>query len=296
MGEIETNQSLANLLGWAPADFGASSFNTSLITAIREAQGKLGVTIDGLCGKYTYGALLKQRQEGLLAQRGTSVDWLADAGTIAMCEAKATWLRNIVDLPPPNDTSYERCRKAIDDMIRSPAGLAWAWQPPYQDDYEWCGAFAGFSWRAAGLIIGLRKTYFASTYRLDRYGRYKEAFENTPNPRPTSGPTRQIVELNEHSGPFDAHFANNDPPRAGDILLVGGKNTAYGKHVTIVESYDLTSGVFTTLEGNATGRGPTGGTRHGVIRGKRPVGLPNGSTPTTYHARRLMRPAPVDLT
>jgi hypothetical protein len=295
MRAIETNQSLATLLGWTPADFGASSFDASLIAAIRDVQGKLGVDVDGLCGKYTYGALLVQQKDALLAQRSSSTDWLADAGAIAMYEAKLTWLRNIVDLPPANDARYESCRKAIDDMIRSPAGLAWTWQAPYQDNYEWCGAFAGFSWRAAGLLIALRKTYFASTYRLDRYGRYENAFENTPNPRPASGPERMITELNEHSGPFDAHFTNDDLPRAGDILLVGGKNTAYGKHVTLVESYDVTSGMFTTLEGNATGPGPTGGKRHGVIRARRPVGLPNGLAPTTYHARRLIRPAPADL-
>jgi hypothetical protein len=296
MGALDTNHALAKLLGWTPQDFGKSAFDNSLVSAIRDAQARLKVAIDGICGKDTYGALLAERQASLTSQQATSADWLAHAGTIVICEAKRAWLRNIVDLPPEGASSYEACRKTIDDMIRSTDGLAWSWQTPYRDNYEWCGAFAAWSWHAAGLNLALRKTYFASTYRLDRYGSYDMAFENTPNPKPTSGPLRKIVALDEHSGPLDAHFAHDDPPRPGDILLVGGKNTAYGKHVTIVESYDSTRGIFTTIEGNATGPGPTGGTRHGVIRGHRPVGLSNGVPTTTYHARRLIRPAPADLT
>ena len=141
----------------------------------------------------------------------------------------------------------------------------------------------------------LRKTYFSSNYRLDRFARYVAPFENTPNPRPAEGPFRKLVELDERSGPLDAYFSQDAPPRPGDILLVGGKNTAYGKHVTLVESYDPLAGYFTTLEGNATGPGPSGGVRHGVIRTRRPVGLSNNAPLATYHARRLIRVAPSDL-
>lgn len=295
MSTIETNRTLASLLGWTPQDFGKDEYDHALITAIREAQASLKVEVDGICGKETYGAVLKAREEHLVAGRGASQDWLRDAGQIALCAAKRTWLRDIIDLPQKGTSSYAPCLRAIDDMIRSNSGLGWSWQAPYLDNFEWCGAFACSAWRAAGLSLALGKTYFASTYRLDRYGSYDIAFEGTPNPAPDVGPRRKRIELDEHSGPLDPYFAPDDPPRAGDLLLVGGKRTGYGKHVTLVESYDAASGTFTTLEGNATGPGPGGGTRHGVIRGRRPVGLKGSEAATTYHARRLIRPAPADL-
>lgn len=297
MGAIESNQSYARLLGWTPGDFNATGFNDQLVAAIKDAQGRLGATVDGVCGPKTYRALLVDRQTKLRAAQG-SPDPLRDAGTVTVLEAKAEWLRDIADLPAPSSPDYERCRSEIERIVASPDGLGWSWEKPYQGNHqiEWCGAFAAFSWRAAGLSLDLRKTYFSSTYRLDRWARYQPWNDGVPDPKPPAGPYRMIVELDEHSGPLDAHFSDDDPPRAGDVLLVGGVNTAYGKHVTIVESYDSATGIFTTLEGNATGPGPSGGTRHGVIRNQRPVGLPRGAVPTTYHARRLIRPSLQDLT
>ena len=233
-----------------------------------------------------------ERQTSLLAKQNASLE---DMGVIAVCEAKLAWLKNIIDLPPTGTATYEPCRSAIDEMIRTKRGLDWSWQQPYRDNYEWCGAFAAFAWRAAGLARDLRYHFWSSTYRLDLFGHYKR-FDTVDNPAPPQGQARrQLVELDEHSGPMDARFAFDDPPRPGDVLLVGGKNTGYGKHVTVVESYDDATGVFTTLEGNATGPGPSGGVRHGVIRHQRKVGLLSSQPPTTYHARRLIRPALLDL-
>jgi hypothetical protein len=297
MGAIDTNRWYAKLLGWTPADFNATAFDDQLVGAIKDAQARFGASVDGVCGPKTYGALLADRQTKLTATQG-SPDRLRDAGTITMLEAKCAWLRNIIDLPPVGTPDYQRCEAEIDRIVASRDGLGWSWESPYKGNHqiEWCGAFAAFAWRAAGMSLEARKSYFSSTYRLDRWARYARWTDEVPDPRPAHGPYRQIIELDEHSGPLDAHFSDDDPPRAGDILMVGGVNTAYGKHVTIVESYDSTTGVFTTLEGNATGPGPSGGTRHGVIRNHRPVGLPRGATPTTYHARRLIRPSVQDLT
>lgn len=289
---IDSNRNLARALGWTPGDFGCAQFDQELVATIRTYQQEHSLVADGLCGKNTYGALLLERQTVLLNKQNASLE---EIGVIAVCEAKLAWLKNIVDLPPAGAPSYEPCRKAIDDMIRSQQGLDWSWQQQYRDNYEWCGAFAAFAWRAAGLKRDLRYHFWSSTYRLDLFGNYRP-FNTVSNPAPPAGQSRrQIIELDEHSGPMDARFAFDDLPRAGDILLVGGKNTAYGKHVTLVESYDDATGTFTTLEGNATGPGPSGGVRHGVIRHKRMIGLLASQAPTTYHARRLIRPALTDL-
>ncbi|HEX3765609.1 MAG TPA: peptidoglycan-binding domain-containing protein [Kofleriaceae bacterium] len=295
MGVVESNQWYAGYLGWTPGEFGCTAIDASLVAAIKDAQAQLAIGVDGVCGPATYAAMLAERQNTLVDGMAGSADPLADAGWIAVYEAKRTWLRDVIDLPPAGTPAYAESQQLIERMIRSEAGLGWSWiEPPYQRNFEWCGAFASYAWRAAGLGLPWRYTFFASTFRLDCWGRY-QAFEKIANPRPSAGATRKMVELDESSGPLQAHFSDGDPPRAGDILLVGGVNTAYGKHVTVVESYDTSTGMFTTLEGNATGAGPTGATRHGVIRGHRPVGLPRGAAATTYHARRLIRPAMSDL-
>jgi hypothetical protein len=291
MGAIEANRRYAGLLGWAPADFGVTGFDGELVAGIQAAQHRLDVEADGICGPTTYGAWLAERQASVAKEPANPTG----PGLIAMYEAKRTWLRDVLDLPPVGSPRYEASRSLIDAMIRSADGLDWSWlERPYRQDFEWCGAFASYAWRAAGLARAWRYTYFASTFRLDCWGRY-QAFQHTPNPRPAAGPYRQMLVLDEHAGPMDACFDEDDLPRAGDLLLVGGVNTAFGKHIAIVESYDPVAGIFTTIEGNATGAGPTGATRHGVVRTRRPVGLPKDARPTTYHARRLIRPAPTDL-
>jgi hypothetical protein len=155
------------------------------------------------------------------------------------------------------------------------------------------------AWARAGLGLAWRKTYFASTFRLDVWARYLPFDERTANPAPPDAP-RRYRRLDEHSQAADVTFGSHpgeaaDDPRPGDILLVGGVNTGYGKHVTLVESYDPVNGLFTTVEGNATGPGPRGGRQHGVIRTTRPVGLRRQDALTTYHARRLIRPSIHDL-
>lgn len=295
---VAANQRYASMLGWSPGDFGALRFDDALVDMIRLEQSRLGFTgedVDGICGPATFKAVLRRQRDLLLARKGDSPEPLADAGEIALREAKLVWLTDVVD-PPTNSAELARSRKTIDDMIRTPQGLDWSWWDPYvkNGDYEWCGAFAAFAWRAAGITREARYSFFSSVYRLDRWARYR-AFENVANPRPAAGPLRKIIDLDESSGPLDAFFDDDDGPRAGDILLVGGVKTGPGKHITVVESYDATTGVFTTIEGNGTGAAPSGRRQHGVVRAQRPVGLDKDAPETRYHARRLIRPAPADL-
>jgi hypothetical protein len=295
MAAVDEDRQYAAMLGWSPGDFGATDFDQTLVDAIRGAQGELGVTADGVCGPATYAAWLDRRIGQLRDGRPGSSDWLRDAGAIALYQAKRTWLTKVID-PPDASAQYAASRATIDAMIRTTDGLDWSWSQPYvkDGDYEWCGASASYMWRAAGIAQQWRYTYFSSTFRLDLWARYLP-FEKTPNPKPDTGPYRQWVELDERSGPRDVMFGPGDWPRMGDILLVGGVSTGFGKHVTLVESYDATTGTFTTMEGNAHGVWPDGTRVQGVIRNRRPVGLPVGAPPTTYHARRVIRPALTDL-
>lgn len=300
--KLAQNRVYARDLGWAPAELGATDFNTLLVTLIAAQQQIIGVNVDAVCGPTTYRMILAHRQAELVMNKGaapTDADFLRICGQIAMLEAKRAWLTDILDLPAKTAPDYERCRSFVDDTIRSTLGIHWYWEGPYPmtGGFKWCGAAAARWQAAAGLSVAARQKFFSSTYRLDRWARYlpidpDPAFQNK---RPAIGPYRQILELDEHSKPTDAFFGPGDPPRAGDIVMVGppGGPLAYGQHVCTVESFDVGAGVFVTLEGNGSGLDPHGTPQHGVVRARRPVG--SGGSSTVYHVRRVIRLAPGDF-
>lgn len=216
---------------------------------------------------------------------------LVAAGQLALAEAARLFATDIWD-PPTSDHRpvAERWRDSITEMISSDRGLGWSWEGRYAGDgsYEWCGAFASRCWSVAGLPVAIRRPFFASCYRLQRWATYHPIDARTPNPAPRADqPRRMCVALDERSTALPV------TPQAGDVLIVGGVGTGPGKHVTIVETFD--GQAFHTIEGNGRGTGPDGRQRQGVVRGVRPLGLLHGQGPTTYHARFLIRPAPGDL-
>lgn len=208
---------------------------------------------------------------------------IVDAGSRAVTEALRLWNLDVYD-PKRNDLSdaANHSRKVIDDILRA---AGWHWQVPYKGDgqVEWCGLFAAACWRAAGLDTKWLATYFASTYRLDVWARYRDFNPDKPNRKPAEGPHRLMAELDERSTslPFE--------PQAGDILMIGDGQPAMGDHICLVVSYDSARKVFATIEGNGMGLGPDGKRRQGIVRGLRLLGGQG------YCARRLIRPAPGDL-
>jgi hypothetical protein len=299
------NMRFARVLGWTPREFGAIDFDAILRDAIESFQRRqVDLTVDGIMGPSSYHRWLQIRfnaeRPGLI--NGDSAEHLLErAGGLAVLVAKNLWLHNIVDPPRGGLSEHAESRTLIDRFIRE--GLGWDFEPFYEGDgsFEWCGAYCAFAWASVGLAEAWRKAYFASTYRLDRYAKYRP-LETFRPPPPSDAIRRRYLQLDEHSGPLAVTFAapgessdSFDDPQPGDILLVGPVNSDYGKHICLVEAYDAVTGVFTTLEGNATGLGPRGNRHHGVIRTTRRVGLDRGDAPSAYHARRLIRPAPSDL-
>ena len=291
---VALNRQYQRLLGWTPADLGGTTNDQTLLAPIRGVQEAAGVTVDGVCGPATYEAVLRQQRTALKVPQAPG-DRLVNAGRLALVEAKLLWLGKVID-PPDRSSQYAASRQVIDDLIRSSDGIGWDWEAPYRQngDFEWCGTLAAWGWRSAGLTLPLRKLYFPSTYRLDRYARYASVNGEPPSAKPATG-RRKLLELDESSGPEAALYAADDPPRAGDILLVGPEKSGYGKHICLVESYDLERGLFATIEGNGTGAWPSGGRVHGIVRNLRPVGLGRDDPPTRYHPRRLIRPSVSDL-
>lgn len=218
---------------------------------------------------------------------------VAAAGRGALAEAERLWREDIID-PKRGDHSAEgeHGRAMIDLMIRGILGLSWSWEQPYDHDgqFAWCGAFAARC-HAGSIPLAIRRRYFASTYRLDRWARYRPVDERDRNARPKGAPDRLLAVLDEHSTGLPAGVV----PQPGDVLLVGpvpgGHVLSCGAHVTLVESYDAGARVFHTIAGNGTGAGPKGDTRQGVVRAKFTVGGRIGH----YHARRLIRPIGADI-
>jgi hypothetical protein len=298
--EIELNRRYARALGWKATDVGASAIDGDLVGAVRDFQRREpGLVADGVLGPLSYQRWLDERLEsdlGGLAHLGGDA-LVRRAGGLAVARAKSLWLNGIID-PPTRSERHDRSRRFIDDFIRGPGGLLWGWEAPYvqNGDFEWCGSFVATAWSAVRLGARWRESFFASAYRLDRWGQYL-AMERARNPVHPEQP-RRYLRLDERSSAAHVSFAEGDEhadPQPGDILLVGGEGTGFGKHITLVESWDPDTGRFTTLEGNATGAGPSGERIHGVVRTTRRVGLDRGLPPTTYHARRLIRPSPHDL-
>lgn len=215
-----------------------------------------------------------------------------DRGALVVEQANKLFSLDIWD-PPRSDHRIlaNYWRSTIEDMIAGPDGLGWIWEEKYlgDGDFEWCGAFAARCYAAAGMPLRVRKTFFASTYRLQRWASYRP-FQSVTNDRPPSGPYRLCVPLDEHS----TSATLSVEPHPGDILLVGGVRSGPGKHVTIVESFD--GHVFRTIEGNASGLGPDKKRRQGIVKNFRSIGLLPGMPPTTYHPRWLIRPVESDYT
>lgn len=207
---------------------------------------------------------------------------LASAGKAAVVEGLRMWHLDVID-PKANDHSERAVasRVVIDEILTA---SGWTWQVPYKADgqVEWCGLFAAACWRAAGIDTKWLATFFASTYRLDVWARYK-SFGDKPNRKPATGPYRLLVELTPQSQDVPIK------PREGDILMIGDGSPAAGDHICLVTGYDEARREFLTVEGNGVGLGPDGKRRQGVVTGRRALG---GSG---YCARRLIRPAPSDL-
>jgi hypothetical protein len=278
--DVRVLQTMLNTVGadlLVDGIFGNRTWHT-----VCDFQSVKGLEPDGIVGPKTWNALdgalarLKYEAEHPKAPapvaRKTDED-LRKAGEKAVERALSMWALDIYD-PKQDDYSDAAGTSAghIVDMIHS--GLGWTWVGYAGDgDFEWCGAFAATCWM--DIKASLRKDYYSSTYRLDRYASYRSAFGEEPDARPADGARVRIA--------VDGRTALPVAPRAGDILLVGKKG--YGTHICLVESYDPVTGVLNTIEGNARGLGPNGERQQGVIKTSRDLD----------EVRRIIRPGVDDL-
>lgn len=255
---------------------------------VESFQREHGLRIDGIPGKQTMSKL-----EEVLNQR-TKVavpNTLTDLGLRVMQTAKLLWESDVVDLPHITAVAErKRCVDIIDRFIRTPIGLNWTHENLYDGSFKWCGAFAATCWGSVGLNADMRKFFWASCYRLDRWADYRD-IENRQNIQPQPS-RRKYLKLDETSVVQDiAEFG----VQAGDVLLIGKANS-YGHHICLIESFDSDSRIFHTIEGNGGGIGPRGDKRVGIVRGRRRLGLNKSQDATKLsHARRIIRPSIDDI-
>jgi hypothetical protein len=308
--KIAANTKYQKLLGWTLPELGIyeQCAGAELVEAIADVQARWlkfpAAQCDGIAGPATYRAALLAYIKVILRTPHKDLDddtAATDPGRVAVMAGIADWCLDIVDAPASSINA--RSRTYIDETVRSHLGANWTWEAPYRGngDIEWCGMFAARIAAHAGLRLDIRTNFMPSTYRLDRFFRYQRATDKVPNPKPGQGPFRMIVDLDEDSSLYEAKFPDGTAPRAGDILLVGGMKSAYGTHVATIAGPAYADARqewwLPTIEGNATGPGPTGKAIHGVIKTARRIGLPDVlkvANPQTYHARRMCRFAPSD--
>jgi len=211
---------------------------------------------------------------------------LVDAGRVALSRGLLAWHAGVQEPTRKawKDPAFADDRAWIDATIRTADGLGWSRCSPlvsafrWDGDFEWCGAFAAYCW-ARAVTLDVRRRYYASTYRLDRYGKHRRAFAERV-PAVAEWQRRAYLAIGG-----DGLEVDEFGPRAGDILIVGGAPGSYGTHITIVERWDSDAETFSTVEGNATGRGPKGDRYQGVVRRERDLS----------ECRRLIRPGLCDL-
>jgi hypothetical protein len=202
------------------------------------------------------------------------------AGMFAAAEAERLWRLDIFD--PPKGSKHSRakeCLAVIEDIIKQ---AGWGFATPYVGNGppQWCGMLAAKCWRAAGINPSWFATYWASTYRLHLWARYKKFDAKHANPPPSGDDRRLLIPL--AATPLVA-------PRAGDIVIVGDGEPDEGDHITIAMAYDEKTGAIDTISGNGGGAGPKGNKREGISRRTYTIGQKG------YRPMWLVRPAFGDL-
>jgi hypothetical protein len=214
-----------------------------------------------------------------------NLDALELAGLSAVAEAERLWALDIID--PPIGSTHPRAAESLAVINAIIKTNGWAGNVKYLGNGppQWCGMFAGACWAKAGLDPAWLASYWASTYRIGLWARYKRfSPASKPNPIPMTGVPRRLIARLDRGKPLS--FV----PRAGDIVIVGDGEPDDGDHVTLNVRYDSVRRVFETLSGNGGGGGPRGNKREGISR--RDYGIDAG---TGYRAMWLVRPAPSDL-
>jgi len=153
----------------------------------------------------------------------------------------------------PDGTNW----REIDKYIRGEQGLSWrsadkdalgsniAYTRNRQ--FSWCGAFQAWVWGQAGLKHDIRYNYMASLRRIHRWAR----------------DTARLIPPNQI--------------QRGDIVSVGELGGPdFGRHMAMALA-DASGGYVQTIEGNATGEGPSGRRYEGVTKNIRPVAQPGQS-------------------
>lgn len=212
-------------------------------------------------------------------------DALTHAGELAALEAERLWKLDIID--PPIGSKHPQAAVSLATINAIIATNGWGSNVSYRGNGppQWCGMTAGACWARAGLDASWLPSYWASTYRLGIWARYRR-FSTTSkaNPRPADEHDRRVYVQLVRGRSLSIE------PRRGDVLIVGDGEPADGDHVTVVVGWDAPRRLFDTISGNGGGVGPNGNKREGISRRDYAIDAASG-----YRAMWLIRPAFGDL-
>lgn len=192
-------------------------------------------------------------------------DPLERAGELAAAEAERMWQLDIID--PPKGASSEQAKRSLIVINEILSASGWSWAGPYTGNGppQWCGLFAATCWRRAGLDSGWLATFWASTLRMAHWFGYR-AWNGTSAGQRTAKMPRLALAVRRDMRPHEIVMPDGAPPRPGDIVVVGDGTPKEGDHITVLISFDATTGVFRTISGNGGGVGPDGKSREGISR------------------------------
>ena len=163
--------------------------------------------------------------------------------------AMTEWFTRIQDpavgAHAPDD---ERGRTAIERYIREGLGSALSHGYAGDGSFSWCGAFAAWCWRAAGITVKSASPFagadvpghpFGSTYRLSAACKKDPAF--------------RVAKISD-IGPSDI------------VVVYSKKNPTYGDHIVSALAWgDKVQSELIAVHGNGHGRWPTGEWVEGVV-------------------------------
>lgn len=274
---------MSDAITYNEAQLQAGKLTTRHITTLAEQwQRSNGLEpVDGKAGPATIASIDAYLEA---EQPAPPVD-STSAGELAAAAAERLWKLDIID--PPFGSKHPRASASLAVINEIIATNGWGDNTTYRGNGppQWCGMFAGKCWVEAGLDPSWLAAYFASTYRLGLWARYKRFSPTSKaNPPPvTEAPTRLIGKLDPGKAP---PFL----PQKGDIVIVGDGEPDEGDHVTIAVGYGATMRTFDTISGNGGGVGPNGDRREGISRREYSIDARSG-----YRAMWLIRPAAGDL-
>jgi len=185
-------------------------------------------------------------------------------------------------------------RGRVDEIVHQ-SGFQYRWVA----GLDWCGIFVAAHYASAGMDSDLRAGFYHTdnvinffTYnpdgrRVHASIRDGEVWRGVRDYHQTRGSLRRWTDAATiRSALAGGNYGALDI-RPGDVVLIDHTNNGSADHITMVQSYDSSTGMLTTIEGNAAGTVVAGQDEAGNVSSTRRIDTSREGTGVTTNARDL---------